>query len=101
MTLPVASAKPDFGAGPTLVSAEGDILAMAVDDQLLVAFADCEMLFTVIGKARGALHLGSWLTPFEYLHWRIESKPGGLYLVTADRAEIERLRRFYRLRGAA
>lgn len=85
----------DFGAGPTAVKLEGDPLDLVEDKRLVVVFADCEMLFTVVGRVRNAVHLGGFLSPWSYVHWRLESRAGQWLLSTSDRVEIERLRRFY------
>lgn len=93
----VARSAAEFGAGPFALTVDDELSDLAEGARLVVVFADAEMLFTVIGRARGALHLGSYLTPWEFIHWRCERRAGRWALVTSDRAEIDRLRRFYRL----
>lgn len=95
MRLVTAKAALDFGAGPIALDSDDDLATLGEDDRVLVAFADCEQLFIVIGRANRALHLGSWLSPYEYLHWRLDRNKDRWSLSTSDRAEIEALRRFY------
>ena len=86
-----------FGAGPFSLEVEGDLSALDDDDRLIITFSDFEALFAVIGRARGALHLGMYVTPWAYIHWRTEPRKGRWVLSTTDRAEIARLKRFYRM----
>lgn len=89
----------DFGAGPLAVTADCDPQGLACDDRLVVIFGECEMLFTVIGRVRNALHLGGYLAPWCFIHWRLEHKGGAWLLSTTERVEIDRLRRFYGARS--
>lgn len=92
----VATAAGDFGAGPFILFADHDLAELCEDDRIIVAFADFEGMFTVIGRARGAIHFGMYLAPWAYVHWRADRRREGWSLVTIDRMEIDRLRRFYR-----
>jgi len=90
-----ATSESDFGADPIALMGEGDLASLQSDDRLVVIFADCEMTFTVIGCARHAIHLGGFLTPWDYIHWRIERRYTNWHLMTPDRQQITRCRRFY------
>lgn len=87
----------NFAAGPFTLEVDGDLAALDDEERLIIAFMDFEGLFAVIGRARGAIHLGMFLTPWHYVHWRVEQRKDRWSLRTTDRAEIARLRRFYRL----
>lgn len=89
----------DFGCGPLALDTTADLAQLAADDRLLITFDDCEMLFSVVGRARGAFCLGCWLSPWEFIHWRLEPHGGAWSLSTVDRQPILRLRRHYRLAG--
>lgn len=93
----IANVADDFGAGPFRLSTDRDLAELSDDERVIVAFADFEVLFAVIGRARGAVHFGMFLTPWHYVHWRAERRKDRWSLATTDRAEIARLRRFYRL----
>ena len=97
MALLVARVEHEFGAGPFTVFADRDFAELGDDERMIVAFVDFEVLFVVIGRARGALHFGMFLTPWHYVHWRAERRKDRWTLATTDRAEIARLKRFYRL----
>lgn len=88
-----------FGAGPFSLEVDGDISACRDDERMIVVFSDFEAIFTVIGRARGAVHFGMYLTPWVYIHWRAEQRNGRWMLATTDRKEIARLARFYRVRA--
>lgn len=89
----------DFGCGPLALETDADLSAFSAEDRLLIIFADCELHFSLVGRARGALHLGCWLSPWEFVHWRLEPHGGAWSLSTVDRQPIIRLRRYYRLGG--
>lgn len=91
----LATTDADFGAGPVAITVDGDLAPLQNDDRLVVVFADCEMTFTVIGRARDAVHLGSFLTPWDYIHWRLDRRRSTWHLTTSDRQQITRCRRFY------
>lgn len=93
----IATVADNFNAGPFAFEADGDLFQLGIDERLIVAFADFEVLFTVIGQARGAVHFGMFLTPWQYVHWRAQQRHGRWSLVTTDRAEIGKLKRFYGL----
>jgi hypothetical protein len=89
-----ATSDSDFGSGPVAITIEGDLASLQDDDRLVV-FADCEMTFTVVSRTRDAVHLGSFLTPWDYIHWRLERRRSTWHLMTSDRQQIMRCRRFY------
>lgn len=93
----IARTPEDFGPGPFTLSVDHDLAELGDDARIVVAFGDYDALFAVIGRARGAIHLGSYLTPFEFIHWRLDRGAGGWSLSTSDRAPIIALKRFYRL----
>lgn len=98
LTMLVAKISDDFGAGPFTLSADNDLAELGDDDRIIVAFADFEVLFTVIGRARGAVHFGMFLSPWFYIHWRADERKGRWSLVTTDRVAIGKLAKFYGVR---
>lgn len=96
----IALANAEFGPTAAL-TAPDDLMSLKEDERLVVEFVDCEMLFTVTGKARGALHLGCYISPWEYIFWRCERRGTEWLLTTHDAGVITRLSRFYGNRPAA
>ena len=91
----VATVAEDFGAGPFSLSTDHDLAELGDDDRIIVAFADFEALFTVIGRARGAVHFGLFLSPWFYTHWRAERRQDRWSLTTTDRVAIAKLAKLY------
>jgi len=84
-----------FVAGPVEVEVDGDLSTLDLDDRVVGKFSDSELMFSVVGKARGSIHLGGYLTPWEYVHWRLDTRNGKSSLRSDDRQQITALARFY------
>lgn len=83
----------EFCSGPVGLHFDVEPLTLIEDDRIVVAYQDCEMLLTVLRKARGVLYLGCFLAPWSYAHFRLERRDGIWRLSTGDGDMIRWLQR--------